>query len=110
MQSASTLSKLRNFGGGGFEHPNPPPRYTTDAIKASTMSMCKVSKLPWNNPKHFTGISLQQLRKATNYLRQAGDPAEIRTRNLTARSKMGNRLIKLLPLSEFITFLNNMKL
>jgi len=21
---------LRNFGGGGFEHPKPPPRYATD--------------------------------------------------------------------------------
>ena len=38
-----------------------------------------------------------------------GVPAEIRTRNLTALSQMGNRLIKLLPLSESITFLNKMK-
>ena len=27
----SALSKLRNFGGGGFEHPKLPPRYATDA-------------------------------------------------------------------------------
>jgi hypothetical protein len=35
----------------------------------------------------------------------AGVPAEIRTRNLKARSQMSNRLLKLLPRSEFITFL-----
>ena len=31
MQSGSTLSKLRNVGGRGDEHPKPtPPRYATE--------------------------------------------------------------------------------
>ena len=36
----SALSKLRNFRGGGFEHPKPPPRYATGSLSLESVISC----------------------------------------------------------------------
>ena len=50
----SALSKLRNFGGGGFEHPKPPPRYATDhkpsnhiLVVVSSINLLSILSISW---------------------------------------------------------------
>jgi len=47
VEFGTILEGLRNFGEGGFEHPNPPPpRYATVITYVSLMSDLTLSKRP----------------------------------------------------------------
>jgi hypothetical protein len=77
LQCGSTLSKLRNFGGGGFE----PPFGTPLMVASSGKRRIARSALFWDITQRKNGSTVPTFRNLRSHLQRSESPRRLRKEN-----------------------------